>query len=328
MWVRFQSMVDTGKTSPAHPVESEFVALKGASLVLLAALGVSPVLAAVEEPTAAYLAMKANASAAVGNDGSRLSGDAQVSLNAHYLHVLQGPLQGLIGPFRVDGLPPEGTVRPDDLFEGELGSDALDGLYVSSSDGLMEAVISTRHLLSEWLSRTDKAAHDPRDLLPLDVSKAFTAELFYTWVFADDAHYYTMAELPVALKARAGVAKAILYTHTSDSPGLYEPDGIAVSVEMGDRVVVLKEDFRKDFRVAVLPPCKLQFEADTAKADALLKAYQASPHRDGKLFNAYQKLDDAAHLEYQKCFQRLIPEQPYYSTLVSRAQALVDRVQY
>ena len=272
--------------------------------------------------------MKDKAYAAVNSAGSHLTGDARGALSDHYLHDLRGALRSLVGPFRVDGLPVEGDIRPDDLIEGDLGYDTLDGLHVESTDRSMDAVISTRHLLSEWLVRTDRKVQDPKDFMPLDVGKAFTTELLYTWVFADDAHYYTMAELPVVLNGRNGVAKAVLYTRTSDTVGLYAPNGIAVAVEMEDRVVILKENFKDDFAVAVLPPCRSQFESDSAKDDALLKVYQASSHSEQKLFDPYQQLDDAANLEYQKCFQRLIPAQPYYSALISRAQALVDRVKY
>jgi len=304
------------------------MALKGLSWSVLAVLWSSPALAAGDGPTAAYIAMKDKAYAAVNNADSHLTTDAQGALSARYLRDLQGPLRGLVGPFRVDGLPTEGTIRPDDIIAGDLGSDTLDGLHVESTDGSIEAVISTRYLLSEWLVRTDREVRDPKDLLPMDIGKAFVTELFYTWVFADDAHYYSLAELPVAKDGRNSVAKAVLYTRTSDTPGLSVPEGIAVAVQMEDRVVVLKESFKDGFAVAALPSCNVQFKSDSAKADDVLKAYQASPHGDQKLFDRYQQLDDAANLEYQKCFQRLVPAQPYYSALIRRAQALVDRVKY
>lgn len=304
------------------------MSLKGLLWAVVAALWISPALATGDGPTAAYLAMKDKAYAAVNSAGSHPTGDAQDALAAHYLHDLQGDLRGLVGPFRVDGLPVEGTIRPDDLIEGDLGNDALDGLHVESTDRSMEAVISTSYLLSEWLVRTDREVQDPGNLLPLDLSKTFTMEAFYTWVFADDVHYYTMAELPVVLNGRNSMAKAVLYTRTSDTVGLDAPDGIAVAVEMEDRVVVLKQNFKDGFAVEVLPSCSSQFKNAKAKADALLTDYQVTPHRDQKLFDRYQQLDDAANLEYQKCFQRMIPAQPYYAALIKRAQALVDRVKY
>lgn len=307
--------------------ESQLVTFKGLLWGALAALWISPALATVDGPTAAYLAMRDKAHAAV-NSAGHLTGNAQDALATSYLHDLQGALRGLVGPFRVDGLPDEGTIQPGDLFEGDLGSDTLDGLHVESADRSVEAVISTSYLLSEWLARMDSKTQDPEYLLPLDISNAFTAELFYTWVFADDVHYYTMAELPVVLNGRNSVAKAVLYTRTSDTVGLYAPDGIAVAVEMEDRVVVLKENFNDGYAIPVLPSCVSQFKSASAKADELLKVYHASPHGDPKLFDRYQQLDDAANLEYQKCFQRLIPAQPYYSALIKRAQTLVNRVKY
>ena len=304
------------------------MSLRGLSWLMLAALSISSPLIAGDGPTTAYLARKNKASGAINGAGSHLTSDAQGALSEKYLHDLQGSLRELVGPFHLDGFPAEGTIRPDDLIEGEVGNESLDGLYVESTDGSMQAVVSTKYLLAEWLARTDRSARDPRNLIPLEIGKAFAAELFYTWVFSDDTHYYRMAELPVVLNGRDGVAKAFLYVRTNDTPAPYKPNGIAVAVQIADRVVVIKEGFKDDFSATVMPTCTAQYQRDSATAGVLLKEYQESPGRDQKLFDRYQTLDDAANLAYQKCFQGLVSEQPYYSSLVRRAQALVDRVHY
>jgi hypothetical protein len=281
----------------------------------------SPSSFAADASTTAYLAARDKAVAAVQREAKHEPIDALELRSQHALEGLQSMLRNIIGPIRIQGFPTEGTIHLETLID-ELGYGKLDGLFVKSFDGNMQAVVSSVPLLHDWLGRHQDSGVSHSGHLPIDMASAFMTEGFYMEAFEDDAYYYKFADLPVVAHHTGGIARAILFEHTQDTPAPYPPDGIAVSVVVDDRVFILKESTA----VREIPACKTAYEKDRDLAEVALRAYHASQLKDKAQFQKYTDLDDAASSNFQRCFQHHLAEQHYFPALVRQAQGLIDRI--
>lgn len=292
--------------------------LRIASGFALACVLVSMTSHAADAATTAYLAArdKAVATFKVANlEDPKTDERTQASLQ-----TLQGMMQGIVGPIRLQGFPPKGSYYVDTLTDEE-GYGKLDGMAVGSSDEKSFALITTLPLLRDWLDHSSDIPKPSTSTGVDGLAGVFTSETFYTEAFSDDAHYYKYAELPVA-QGTSGVARAILFTSAQDDPAPSPPDGILVAVVNGERVVLL----RKSWSAPDISECAAAYREANKKADAALSAYHASKLADKAKFDQFGDLREKANGAFLQCYAQRLPSVAAYASLVHEAQSMVDLV--
>lgn len=288
-----------------------------ASGFALACMLVSLTSQATDAATTAYLAARDKAVAefrAADLEDPKTDERMQASLQ-----TLQGMMQSIVGPIRLQGFPPKGSYYVDTLTDEE-GYGKLDGVAASSSDGKSFALITTVPLLRDWLGHSSDIPK-PAAASVDSLATVFTSETFYTEAFSDDAHYYKYAELPVSQGA-SGVARAILFTSAQDDPAPSPPDGILVALVNGERVVLL----RKSWTTPDIPECAAAYRETSKKVDAALSAYHSSKLADKAKFDQYVDLGEKANGDFLQCYAQHLPGVAAYASLVREAQGMVDLV--
>lgn len=237
------------------------------------------------------------------------------------LQQLQGMLQAIVEPVRLDGYASSGTYNIDTLFP-ELGYGKLDAIVVNALNGKSKAYVSTVPLLEAWLASTPEVFKHAAQSPGSDLAEAFTSEDFYSYGIAFDMHYYRYAELPVRPVLASGRARALLYAAGQDVTAPYPPSGLVVAVMSGERVVI----FDEPVSVPDIPECAVAFQKDMSKAEAVWAVYRASRTSDKATGDKAQGLEDTAARNFYQCYAQHLPGTPVFASLVHEAQALVDKV--
>ena len=227
-------------------------------------------------------------------------------------------LRKIIGPEAAKGLPGKGTLNLDGLYQGDEGTDMLDGLRYGSADEKLSIVVSNDVLLKAWL-----AAHAKEDSFPESVEEALKAETFYTHAISADLAVSRYAEIPVVKPAEGEFAYAMLGLRSQDnSPST--PDEIFIAAVAGNRVYVARAP--AGAKIAAMPACDALYKDYMARSNAAYEKYTASGLKDQAQFDQSTKLRDDGDVAFRKCFAEKAPGLGSYAALVQRVQALVDRL--
>ena len=288
-------------------------------LAMVAVLSVAMAQAS-DANTAAYLTARDKAVADFKNVTE--TGPAIDSRHNAALRRLQAMLKAIIEPVRLDGFASSGKYNIDTLFQ-ELGYGKLDAIVVNATNGKSKAVVSTVPLVEAWLKSNPDVLKHPHGSSAKDIAEAFASEDFYTYAISSDAHYYQYAALPVTPSSASDRVYALLYSAGQDETAPSPPDGLAVAVMRGDRVVI----FDEPVVAPDSPACRASYKADMAKTEAVWAEYRASKLADATKADKAQAMEDKASRDFYRCYAHYVPSTAAYAALVCEAQGLVDKVQ-
>ena len=273
--------------------------------------------------TEAYLAARDQAIASLRQPPGKALSDADTALEdareKSELDKLQTMIRELIGPIRLPGFAPAGTISTV-LVAGYVESGRLDGLAVKSRDGRTTGIVTTEPLLRAWLG--SGAAQSPPPGLPMELDAAFGDDDFYSQALTEDARAHEYAELPSGLPAGQGTARVLLVLFGSDSVAPNPPDTLVAAAARSGLVAVLKE--RTAMRIGQIPACKAAYDRDVKAAEEAEKQSQASTS-DTALFQKYAALEAASDTNFVHCFGVAIKSRPEYPALAKQASALAER---
>ena len=278
-------------------------------------------------PEQAYFAARDKAIAqlkALPRDADVAKGDA---MQTAALADLQKRLVDLVGRSSVKGFSPSPKINLETLSD-EPGFGMLDGLaYARTGKGQKgqdgsRLVVTTKSLLAAWL-RARAAESDAALRVPSGMEAALRSNSFYTFAVGDDVAFSRAAEIEVVKPEGAEFAVAALGRWSQDI-GPSPLDRLTVALVKGDRVFVA--DVVPDAKGPHLPACKAIWEAASAKADAIIKAYQKGGAKDDALFDKSTKAQQQGDEQWLACAGRAVKTAPFYSRLKREAQDLVDRL--
>jgi len=229
---------------------------------------------------------------------------------------LQRRLQRIVGAVDVPGFAQQGALNVW-LAPGEPGTDNLDALAypptgrkAGHDHGVL--LVTTTELARDWVAARRAADDGEGYRLPADMNAALASDAFYTLAAWDDRHVTARAVLPV--RARPGsYAFAMLALRPSDVD-LDPPNEIDMALVHGDRIDVMTGQL-PGFPVQPIPACEAG--PGHAPADAGSSRNNA-PDADA--------LSDEAAARSRSCYAKLLPRQTYFQVAVTRAQALIDRL--
>jgi hypothetical protein len=272
--------------------------------------------------TESYLAERDQAVASLNLPDGKARSAADDTREKAELAKLQNMMRDLVGPIKLSGFPPTGTLTIDTLTSGDMGFGRLDGLNVKSRDGKTSGIVTTEPLVLAWLRGSGGGDGKP-PALPTAMDAAFAIEDFYTRAFSDDAAASSYVELPAGLPAGQGPARVLLVRFGQDAVAPNPPNEFLVAAAGSGLVSVLREN--TSVRIGQIPACKTAYDTDMKAAEAVFKQYQATKAKDSALFDKYTALQTAADTNYRQCFAAGIKSRPEYAALLKQAQALASR---
>jgi hypothetical protein len=237
------------------------------------------------------------------------------------LDKLQTMMRELIGPIRVPGFAPAGTISTV-LVAGYVESGRLDGLAVKSRDGKTTGIVTTEPLLCAWLPGFGAGRGAPPGH-PKEREAAFGDASFYSQASGADAMANDYAELPSGLPPGQGTVRVLLVLFGQDYVGPNPPEMLVAAAARHGLLAVLQE--RTAVRIGQIPACKAAYDRDVKAAEAANKQYQVSNTSDTALFQKYAALEAASDTNFVHCFGTAIKPTPEYPPLVTQAKALAER---
>ena len=225
-------------------------------------------------------------------------------------------LRKIIGPDAAKGLPGKGTLNLDGLYQGDQGTDMLDGLRYASANEKLSVVVSNDVLLKAWI-----AAHAKEDSFSDSVEEALKAETFYTHAISADAAVSRYAELPVVKPAKATFVYAMLGLRSQDNTPS-TPDEIFIAAVAGNRVYVARAPAAA--KIAAMPACDAIWKDYLARSTAAFEKNAGTEQTDQAEDGG--KLRDEGDVAYRKCFSEKAKDLAFYAPVVKQAQEVVDRL--
>jgi hypothetical protein len=284
------------------------------------ATAAAPALAA--SPEEAYVAAR---DAAIARfkvlDDERRIDDAAMKLHDETHADLEKLMRAIIGPVTIKGLSTSGTLNLSTLVSSDQGFGTLDGLVFASADDKTRVIVTTESIFAAWLKAHRNWWGDKIANVPQDAAAAVKSDAFYTQAIQSDAAVMRYAELPLAKRANARIAFAMLAARSQDnSPPV--PDEIFVTTMQGGRLFVANAPLRGRF--VAIRACDEVRRRQERLADEAYAVYQAGGNKDEKQFDRSTALREQADTLFLRCFAREAPKQAAFAGAVKQAQALLD----
>jgi hypothetical protein len=154
------------------------------------------------------------------------------------------------------------------------------------------------------------------------IPAALKKERLYTSGLVVDLHWEWYAEIPVQKPPGATFAVAFLGLRSGDT-GDYAPNGIAIAVVTPTRAYFFDV---KSYDVPRIPECHAIWSRYEAKAEAAMARYRASHLKAEREAQDAQRLEEAGGSALRTCYAKEAPRQPFFPSVIRKAQALVNRV--
>jgi hypothetical protein len=236
----------------------------------------------------------------------------EASSDEQALSELEKQLRLIVGPVDMVGFPKQGKINLETLYQ-DGGFGQVDGLrFDSECENLF---VTTRDLLNSYLRQ--------HNTLPTDLSKLANTEEFYSLVFNWDATVTKFAEVPLRKTKTGSIAYAFLGLWAQDI-GLFLPKQLFIFVANEQRVFVVSAETKTS--VTQIAECKDVWDEFQKKRSASLSVYRASGLKDKKAFEASRRYEDEGFKAYTYCFNRKAKTEPFFSSISTQAQSLVDHI--
>jgi len=295
--------------------------VRTAPLALL--LAFIPLAAAAATPEETYLASRDRNIAKLRKleASGKAAGQAEAD-EKRALKELDEKIEAIIGPVSVEGFQKLGKYSIETLFDG-VGADQLDGLAFAGDDDKAQLTVSTEGLAEAFL-RAHRKNWLKGEKPPQSLGQALVSPYFYTLAISPDAGVEKYADLPIAKRAAATLAAAILDLRSQDDAGGALPDEIIVAVASGGRLFIASTPVKA--KIETSPACEKIWSDHQAKAKKAMDSYSASGRADEKDFERYSKLQEDGAAAFRRCFAEHAKTEKFFAELTREAQALADRM--
>jgi hypothetical protein len=236
----------------------------------------------------------------------------EASSDEQALSELEKQLRLIIGSIEIAGFSKQGKINLETLYhDGGFGQ--ADGLRFDTGHDLL--FVTTRDLLNSYLRQ--------HKTLPTDLSKLVKAEEFYSLVFNWDAAVTKFAEVPLKKTKDGSFSYAFLGLWAQDI-GLFLPNHLFVFVANKQYVFVVSAETKDT--INQIEECKDVWNKFNKKSAVALESYRASGLKDEKAFETSRRYEDEGFKAYTSCFERKAKTAPFFSSLSTQAQSLVDHI--
>lgn len=233
--------------------------------------------------------------------------------------TLNPQLGKAVGSIQASGFNTKSSSNLRTLLPADLGFGMLDGMRLQAP-GNVELVVTTEELLADFTGISNRKRSHWRAL-----ASSFD---FYHKVFDPNVAFMPLVHVQVPKKHGQQFVQAVLaLTRHEDWPPAIPPDDLLVLAVSGNRqrqVYLLRLPLQKS--VPTIAQCKREWASFDSRYQAAMGRYLASIPKNEEELQAAQWHHAKGYEAWLRCYARLAPTQAFFSRLIVRAEALINRL--
>jgi len=230
-------------------------------------------------------------------DKGPIAGDPEFAGELEAIGVLEVQLREIIGPVRLPGLASPGRLAYEGFWGVGSTPRVADGMVFDWSGNTL--FVTTRALYMRAVGA----------LRPME-DASVEDEMVSNTIMGGHAAFTAFAEVPIRHGPSTKRARAVVGVVAQDI-GPFPPDSLVVQLERGDRVYIVGGKLEP--RLEQVASCEARFKKDVKKI----------PNGANDVF----RLEYQAFHAYGRCVRPVITARPTFTSLVRRAQAIVDHLE-